>query len=71
MMMMLIRYAIDGEKSLSFLVACLFFLGMVVFVVYTVSQCDRCGWDSIKMIACVRQDQFLCASIDMPLAKTL
>lgn len=28
---------LDGEKSISFVIACLFFLGMLVFIVYTVS----------------------------------
>lgn len=63
--------AIDGEKSLSFLVACLFFLGMVVFVVYTVSQCDMCGWDSIKMIACTRQTPISLCKYWHDSAKTL
>ncbi|KAJ8661173.1 hypothetical protein O0I10_002921 [Lichtheimia ornata] len=38
----------NGEKSLSFLVACLFFLGMVVFVVYTAPGLSILPFNLIK-----------------------
>ncbi|CDS05322.1 hypothetical protein LRAMOSA07851 [Lichtheimia ramosa] len=38
----------NGEKSLSFLVACLFFLGMVVFVVYTAPGLSILPFNMIK-----------------------